>query len=69
MRFIRGFGRFWYDFIVGDDWKIACAVTAVILVGAILVATAALPSAALAPALGVAFLTAFVIAVLVDVYT
>jgi hypothetical protein len=23
---IVGFGRFWYDFIVGDDWKIAVAV-------------------------------------------
>lgn len=23
MRFIRSFGRFWWDFIVGDDWRIA----------------------------------------------
>jgi hypothetical protein len=23
MRLVRGFGAFWYDFIVGDDWKIA----------------------------------------------
>lgn len=26
MRFIKSFGAFWYDFIVGDDWKIAVAV-------------------------------------------
>lgn len=26
MRFIKAFGRFWYDFIIGDDWKIAAAV-------------------------------------------
>jgi hypothetical protein len=26
MRFIRGFARFWYDFIIGDDWTIAAAV-------------------------------------------
>lgn len=26
MRFVRGFGRFWYDFLVGDDWKIAAGV-------------------------------------------
>ena len=26
MRFIVGFGRFWYDFIVGDDWRIAVLV-------------------------------------------
>jgi hypothetical protein len=26
MRFLIAFGRFWYDFIVGDDWKIAVGV-------------------------------------------
>ncbi|GLW10036.1 hypothetical protein Misp01_51650 [Microtetraspora sp. NBRC 13810] len=26
MRYVKGFGRFWYDFIIGDDWKIAAAV-------------------------------------------
>jgi hypothetical protein len=26
MKFLKSFGRFWYDFIVGDDWKIAVAV-------------------------------------------
>ncbi|MGH2601333.1 MAG: hypothetical protein ACRDJ9_18340 [Dehalococcoidia bacterium] len=26
MNLIVGFARFWYDFIVGDDWKIAVAV-------------------------------------------
>ena len=26
MRYIVGFGRFWYDFIVGDDWRIAVLV-------------------------------------------
>ena len=28
MRFLKAFGRFWYDFIIGDDWKIAVAVIA-----------------------------------------
>jgi hypothetical protein len=23
---IRAFGAFWYDFIVGDDWRVAMAV-------------------------------------------
>jgi hypothetical protein len=31
---LRQFGRFWYDFIVGDDWTIAVAV--VVAVGATL---------------------------------
>lgn len=26
MKFIKGFGLFWYEFIIGDDWKIAAAV-------------------------------------------
>jgi hypothetical protein len=32
MRKLRQFGRFWYDFVVGDDWTIAVAV--VVAVGA-----------------------------------
>jgi hypothetical protein len=35
--FLRSFGRFWYDFIVGDDWKIAVAV--VLALAALLVTT------------------------------
>ena len=23
MRYVRAFGRFWWDFIVGDDWHVA----------------------------------------------
>lgn len=23
---LRGFGAFWYDFIVGDDWRVAVGV-------------------------------------------
>jgi hypothetical protein len=26
MRYLRAFGRFWWDFIVGDDWVVAAAV-------------------------------------------
>jgi hypothetical protein len=26
VRFLREFGQFWYDLIVGDDWKIAVSV-------------------------------------------
>jgi hypothetical protein len=25
---IVGFGRFWYDFIIGDDWTVAAAIAA-----------------------------------------
>ncbi len=41
MRFVTGFGRFWWDFIVGDDWRIAAGVLATLMLGAVLTATQA----------------------------
>ena len=35
MRYVRGFGRFWFDFVIGDDWRIAAGVAAVLGVGAV----------------------------------
>ena len=26
MTLLRRFGRFWYDFVVGDDWRVALGV-------------------------------------------
>ena len=37
MRFIRAFARFWWDFVVGDDWTIAAGVTLALGITAILV--------------------------------
>ena len=28
MKWLVQFGRFWYDFIIGDDWRIAVGVVA-----------------------------------------
>ena len=28
MKYLRTFGRFWWDFIVGDDWVLAVGVVA-----------------------------------------
>jgi hypothetical protein len=47
MRYLRGFGRFWYDFIVGDDWKIAAGVCLMLALGAVLVAATSVPDTAL----------------------
>lgn len=46
---MRAFARFWVDFVVGDDWRIAAGVLAVLAIGAALVALDALPDAAIAP--------------------
>lgn len=32
MKYIREFFKFWYDFIVGDDWTVAAAVAAALVV-------------------------------------
>jgi hypothetical protein len=54
MRFVRGFGRFWYDFVVGDDWRIAAGVVLVLAAGAVLVATDAVSDGVLVPLVGAA---------------
>ncbi|HEX6620283.1 MAG TPA: hypothetical protein VF024_11520 [Solirubrobacteraceae bacterium] len=43
MRFVKGFARFWWEFIVGDDWRIAAGVVVVLAAGALLVAKTAVP--------------------------
>ena len=37
MRYLRAFGRFWWNFIVGDDWTVAAGVAVAIGLVAILV--------------------------------
>jgi hypothetical protein len=48
MRFARGFLRFWWDFVVGDDWRIAAGVVAVLAGGALLVARTSVPDGVVA---------------------
>jgi hypothetical protein len=36
MGFIVGFARFWYDFIVGDDWTVAAGVIVALVLAAVL---------------------------------
>ncbi|MEZ0069546.1 hypothetical protein ABIA32_005591 [Streptacidiphilus sp. MAP12-20] len=37
MRTIKAFGRFWYDFVVGDDWRVAAGVAVALGATALLV--------------------------------
>jgi hypothetical protein len=48
MRFARGFARFCWDFVVGDDWRIAAGVVVVLAGGAVLVAKTSVPDGAVA---------------------
>ena len=36
MKWLRAFARFWYDFIVGDDWRLAAGVVLVVTATAIM---------------------------------
>ena len=53
MRFVKGFGRFWWDFIVGDDWRIAAGVVVVLTAGALLVANTSAPDGLVAAVVAV----------------
>lgn len=52
MHFVRGFLRFWYDFVIGDDWRIALGVVLVLVAGAVLVATGAVSDGVLVSLVG-----------------
>jgi hypothetical protein len=66
VRFVRAFGRFWYEFIIGDDPKIAIAVVVAlaVLVGALSVGL--FGDTGLALLGGVLIVAAFAITLLVD---
>lgn len=64
MRYVRGFGRFWYDFVVGEDWRIAAGVAASLGAGALLLAADALPEALLVVLVAAAIVCVVVASVL-----
>ncbi|MGH8897107.1 MAG: hypothetical protein ACRDZ4_08825 [Egibacteraceae bacterium] len=66
MRFLSAFVRFWYDFVIGDDWKIAVAVVAA-LTASLALLKADTPTDVLTPAAGILVMTAFVAALIIDV--
>jgi hypothetical protein len=56
MKFVIGFGRFWWDFIIGEDWKIAAGVAVVLAIGAVLVSGTGLSDTAVTLLAGVGIL-------------
>jgi hypothetical protein len=36
MRYVKNFGIFWYDFVVGDDWSVAVGVVIALVLTALL---------------------------------
>jgi hypothetical protein len=62
---MKAFGRFWWDFLIGDDPKIAVSVVVVLAAGAVAVAASSGRWAAVA--VGGALVAGFAAAVLLDV--
>ena len=67
MRFIKSFGQFWYDFIIGDDWKIAAAVVTALAAVFVLMKADVLGDAALTLVGAAAVIMAFTVSLAIDV--
>ena len=67
MSWLRAFGQFWLDFIVGDDWKIAAGVALALLGGAALTASVSTASTWVAPVIGAGIVLVFAAVVIADV--
>jgi hypothetical protein len=67
VRIVKGFARFWYDFIVGDDWKIAAAVVVALLGSALMMSLTAVGAGWPPAVAGAAIFAAFTLSLVVDV--
>ena len=67
MKLVDGFFRFWWDFIIGDDWKIAAAVVSVLAAAAIVVSGTSPGGTWAALVVGAALILAFAVSLAVDV--
>ena len=66
---LRAVGRFCYDFLVGDDWKIAAAVVGTLVCGAVVLLGFGPAEPVFTVVLALTLMAAFIVAVLVDVRT
>jgi hypothetical protein len=67
VKFLKAFGQFWYDFIIGDDWKIAVAVVLALTVLFVAMATNIFGDTGLTLLGGAAIVIAFAISLAIDV--
>lgn len=67
MKLLSEFGRFWYDLIVGDDWKIAVSVVIALALSGLLLTRTGAPDQVVA-AVGAALVVAgFCVSLILDV--
>jgi hypothetical protein len=68
MKFLKDFAFFWYEFIIGDDWKIAVAVVAAVGVTALLLTQKVFGDHVLAVVGAVLIVICFSISLAIDVH-
>ncbi|MGA2330964.1 MAG: hypothetical protein ABSG75_04320 [Syntrophales bacterium] len=61
MKYVLGFFRFWYDFIIGDSWQTAAGVAGIFGCGAWLAHAQIFPGELLAPIVGVGIVSVAVL--------
>jgi Na+-translocating ferredoxin:NAD+ oxidoreductase RnfD subunit len=67
VKYLKAFGQFWYDFIIGDDWKIAVAVVISLAILVTVLLTGSLGDTAITLIGGALILVAFTISLAIDV--
>ncbi len=66
MTLIRGFFRFWYDFIVGDCWQLAAGVVAVLVSSVLIVRNDLIPLSAMPFVIAAAIMLLLVLSTLIE---
>jgi hypothetical protein len=67
VKFLKAFGQFWYDFIIGDDWKIAVGVVSALAVLYLVMSANVLSDTWLTIVGGVLIVVAFATSLAIDV--
>jgi hypothetical protein len=66
VKFVKAFGRFWYEFVIGDDPKIAVAVVIALAVLVAALSIGLFGDAGLAVLGGVLIVAAFAVTLVID---
>jgi hypothetical protein len=67
MSFLKEFGKFWYELLVGDDWKIAVSVVIALAVTAVLLTQTSAGDHAVAIIGAALVVIAFSVSLVIDV--
>ena len=67
MKLLKAFGMFWYELLVGDDWKIAASVVLALFVTALVLTKTGATDQVVAIVGGVLVVTGFCLSLVLDV--